>query len=462
MKKKLHKIRKKVNNAGMTLIEILVAMTLLVVAIIPLSGGFIYSAMNSAKAKHMQQTAVLANTMIENCKAYNVDVIKEMVLDGSFMPNATDSVQDTSFTAGSYLYYFDDVVVYSDATTGYESSQVYDLSMKIEPIGNPKKIMDYSNMNQYSDAVFIVNETPVDGDTFTAKDCDAKAEEYGLGLIASKVNTTIDTTPGWSHAYFTYSDIDTSMESGGDNAGKKLELTRTIYIDAKKDDVTGEETVVVKYIYAYNFTGGIFKFKDSVTNEIRSVDVSSLLDKEYEFPIYDNTALGDGTLENVYLFYYPSYNTTGIEFAQDEIVIGNTNFADGYDVYIMKQPREDITNVSELNTKETTYAPKVTVDGIYDTDVYHNLSVNLGGGGTTGTVDTGLHVILKDYNYNNPEPSDPAYDPDYQSLINEEYKKMMFTVEVAVYPKDAYEEVGGVMGMSEDALCTLDGTFLNW
>jgi len=461
MKKKLHKIRKKVNNAGMTLIEILVAMTLLVVAIIPLSGGFIYSAMNSAKAKHMQQTAVLANTMIENCKAYNVDMIKEMVLDGSFMPNATSSVQDTSFTAGSYLYYFDDVVVYSDAATGYESAIVYDVSMKIEPMGNPKKIMDYSDINKYSDAVFIVNETPVDGGTFTAKECDAKAEEYGLGLIASKVNNMISTTPNWNHANFTYTDIDTSMESGGDNAGKKLELTRTIYVDANKDDVTGKETVVVKYKYAYNFTGGIFKFKDSVTNEIRSVDVSSLLDKEYEFPIYDNTALGDGTLENVYLFYYPSYNPTGIEFAQDEIVIGNSNFTGGYDVYIMKQPRNDF-NVSELTTKESGYAPKVTVDGIYDTDVYHNLSVNLGGGGTTGSLNTATHVIWKDYNYNNPDPSDPAYDPNYKSLINEEYKKMMFTVEVAVYPKDAYGVSGGVMGMSEDALCTLDGTFLNW
>lgn len=459
MKKKLHKIRKKVNNAGMTLIEILVAMTLLVVAIIPLSGGFIYSATNSAKAKHMQQTAVLANTMIENCKAYNVDMIKEMVLDGSFMPNATSSVQDTSFTAGSYLYYFDDVVVYSDAATGYESAIVYDVSMKIEPMGNPKKIMDYSDINKYSDAVFIVNETPVDGDTFTAKECDAKAYQNGLELMAAKVNAKISEN-GWNHALFTYTDIETSMISG-DNAGEKLKLTRTIYVDANKDDVTGEETVVVKYKYAYNFTGGDFEFRDSVTNQMRPVDVSSLTDKEYEFPIYDNTALGDGTLENVYLFYYPSYNPTGIVFEQDEIVIDNSNFTDGYDVYIMKQPRSDF-NVSELNTKESGYAPKVTVNGIYDTDVYHNLNVNLGGGGTTGSLNTATHVIWKDYNYNNPDPSDPAYDPNYKSLINEEYKKMMFTVEVAVYPKDAYGVSGGVMGMSEDALCTLDGTFLNW
>ena len=251
MKKKLHKIRKKVNNAGMTLIEILVAMTLLVVAIIPLSGGFIYSAMNSAKAKHMQQTAVLANTMIENCKAYNVDMIKKMVLDGSFMPNATSSVQDTSFTAGSYLYYFDDVVVYSDAATGYESAIVYDVSMKIEPMGNPKKIMDYSDMNKYSDAVFIVNETPVDGGTFTAKECDAKAYQNGLVLMASKVTEAINDNDDWNHSPFSYSDIENSMESG-DNAGKKLELTRIIYVDANKDATTGKETVVVKYKYTYN------------------------------------------------------------------------------------------------------------------------------------------------------------------------------------------------------------------
>ena len=70
MKKMWLKMRK-VNNRGMSLIEILIAMTLLSVAIVPWMYCFVNIARFSAKGRALQHTSVMAQTVMENCKAYS-------------------------------------------------------------------------------------------------------------------------------------------------------------------------------------------------------------------------------------------------------------------------------------------------------------------------------------------------------------------------------------------------------
>ena len=228
MKSIFMKAKKKLNNAGMTLIEILVAMALLVAAIIPLSAGYIYSAKHSAKAKHMQQASILAHTMIENCKAYSAEEIEEIMGDSTdskkFIPNATTEIWDTSITDG-YQFYFDDVVVYDDGA-GNRSTQVYDLSMRIKPISAMEKnIMLYSNMNKYADAMLLPNQSMDTTNTFVPADCDVDAYENACSLIAQKIIDHYNSLSGGvTYASPTKDMVASDLESGN-NAGE-LKLKR--------------------------------------------------------------------------------------------------------------------------------------------------------------------------------------------------------------------------------------------
>lgn len=457
MKKKILKVKKKLNNAGMTLIEVLVAMALLVVAIIPLSGGYIYSAKHSAKAKHMQQATILAHTMIENCKAYSMKEIDKMIVtDKNFMPNTESDkhIKDTS-VAGAYQYYFDDVVVYTDSV-GTKSSQVYDLSMRIEALpSGERNILKYSNMNKYTDAVFVANQTMDSTNTFTADQCDVKAYEYGLGLIATKVNDYIDGNATCTHAPFTASDIEASMLPGGENAGEKLGMTRRIRIIPKWNGGT-YQTVSVVYEYIYNFTATHFDFNDEVNLGTAHSVAISLSNKEYEFPIFDNSITGsNANLKSVYLFYYPSYNEAGLTFYRDEIVVNNQIDSE-FDVYILKQERTDMTQ-PQILIKESAYNPKVTVeDSTKNINVFHNLAENLGGGATTGWVTAPAvpYITWQDFD---------SSASVIESLVGEEPKKLMYKVKVSIHPGDAYvTRPDGTIGMDKPALSSMDGTFLDW
>ena len=62
--------RKKINNMGMSLVEIIVAMAVLMIVTVPILYTFVYSAHFNARAKLRQQTIAAAQTVMENLKAY--------------------------------------------------------------------------------------------------------------------------------------------------------------------------------------------------------------------------------------------------------------------------------------------------------------------------------------------------------------------------------------------------------
>lgn len=479
MKKRWMKLRKKMNNAGMTLIEILVAMSLLVIAIIPLSGGYIYSARNSMKAKHRQQTSILAHTMIENCKAYNLAKINDMVKDGNFMPNTDaskhyeDPNNDPDDPYSTFVYYFDDTKVFADSGS---SEQQYDLKMTIKPISAAKKdIMTYNTMNRYSDAVFNV-ETIADSSGIVAKECDVKAYEYALDLIKNDVNShgasIMLMNPGSSFTQVTRDNVDASLKAGGggDNAGD-LEITRIIHINmVNVGNPVTKQTVQVKYQYQFTYTGNYaYEIRNaSGNNETKYADITAIPDLEYTFDIYDNgntyaDAKGKVRLASVYLFYYPSYNGRGIVFDNDIIKIDNQLKSD-VNFYLMKQKiaLADM-NDSELKTAETSYNPIVqytTSEPGKKAYIHHNFNINLGGGTSTAWSKTYSNADLMWQNFDKVDPE----DDNPEALIEENPKQLMYKVEVEIYPNNAFtiEPGTGAMSMSGNALSSMDGTFLNW
>ncbi len=479
MKKRFIKIKKKMNNAGMTLVEILVAMSLIVIAIIPLSGGYIYSAQNSIKAKHRQQTSILAHTMIENCKAYNLKKINEAVDDGSFMPNTevanhySDPANDPDDPYSTFVYYFDDTKVFNDAS----NNQKYDLKMTITPISSAKKdIMTYSKMNKYSDAVFNVKTVTEPGGVI-AKDCDTEAYKFALDVIVGKVNTDGATkaasSPGSTFTPLTRTNVEESLKygGGGDNAGD-LQIRKTIHINMKNDGTpVTKQMVQVVYNYQFVYTGNFkYTIRDASGSDVpKYADITNISEVNYTFDIYENGNTYEDTkgkvrLANVFLFYYPSYNNVGIVFDQDKIVIDNQLKTD-VNIYLIKQAKP-VADMPEaiLRNAESSYNPLVqytTSEVGKKAYIFHNFNINVGGGTSTAWVKPYGNADLVWQNFDTTTPEQPNKP---EALVDENPKQLMYEVEVAIYKDDSFEcnPSTGAMTMSGEALSTMDGTFLNW
>ena len=73
MKRILHD--RKLNNVGMSLVEVIIAMAILSVVILGVLHSFVYSARLNARSRERQQTMAAAQTVMEYFKAYSVQSV---------------------------------------------------------------------------------------------------------------------------------------------------------------------------------------------------------------------------------------------------------------------------------------------------------------------------------------------------------------------------------------------------
>ncbi len=449
MRNKRMKIKRKLNNAGMTLVEILVAMALLIVAIIPLSQGFMASMKHSANAKSMQQTSILAYTMMENCKAYSLDKIKELVTSNKFMPNATRTVTETD--GDKYTTYFVKVPVFKKGTE--VSPQYYDLEMIIEPYdaSTNKTMMLYQNMNKYSDAVFIEDKSVDVLNSKTVEQCELEAYEYAIGRIINKITTSVPA--GYTYVTPTVSDIKSQLDSGVNSDIMNVNRLINVFIT---NNAGVEEC---KVVYAYSFTfNSVFKFNatrpDGTTETLNINCNGAASSKSYEFKIFENS-VSLTPLQDIYLIYNPTYNDRGINYGVDEINFTSTIGRD-MNVYLIKQKAEGLAE-SELIDGERHYNPVLGGTSTNKIKLHHNLNVDLSG--RNGTLGWNQVVFPSFY-----EIIDTDLGSGVEYLTNENPKKLMYKVKVAIYPNGSYKDDrgDGTKGMTQNALSSMDGTFLNW
>lgn len=442
--------KRKLNNAGLTLVEILVAVAIFSIAIVPLMYGFVFSAMNNAKAKHLQQTSTLAYTIIENCKAYTMEEIEEKVADGSFMPDAAASFDASVVGDPTKVFYFNDVNMYESDEHGDTSTQVYDIKMTVTPMGAEQDMMQYNNMNKYKDAIFMAESTQSLGASpTTARQLEDGLYAWVLGLIKAKVESDATAVP------LTEADIENSMATGGKNAGLQITFTRDIILNTYVN--AGGEGAEVTYEYTYNLNQD-FKY-DSIDLSVpggiveKSVDCNSTATLGGMFRIYDSSLTTDN-LQNVYLFYYPPYNNQGIKCISESIELNN-NLGRDLNVYLLKQVKTDMSML-EIKSNENLYNPNIHSGSMGgDIILYHNLLTNIGGGSVVSWNPASVMSSVIEL---------VDFDPDagVEPLVAKDSKQLMYKVLVEVFDRKSYQEIGGVKQMTTASLADMDGTFLNW
>lgn len=366
MGRKREQTSHKLNNRGMTLIEVLVAMLMLSVVSLVFLRSFSQTIFYNRNAREKQYALTVAQSMMEGMKAYSMDQLDEQFSGATpflLYPTGYDSRE-------------------IDAAKGYVIKGVkagnfkFDVSIKAEPVVaevtqanmvTAAPLAGGSDLNKYNDGFYVQSGREQDAvyekvvETLKAVS-DMHADEKDL-----LTKETVD----WSY-------VDLKIQK------------RTLKVEI------GASTVTVKNVFRYSFNITDYPYRKN-TDPAGVVSGTFSLDARSEGDVTDpgvecynntNTAAANSNvrLENLYLYYYPAYKHaygggTGALIKCDSDVIEITNNTGRVvNVYAVKQENAAL-RAAELALCEADYTVTVQLRGNEKINLYHNLMEKLAGAG---------------------------------------------------------------------------------
>lgn len=359
--------KKERKNGGFTLIEILVAITILGIVIVPFMHSFVTASRTNAKAKTLQNATALGTNLMEEIKANSIEDLAfefnyptKNDSNGAAAESRFDIIDAASFESVSEVRLkdgkYEPVVKYLKSDAGVDNLSGVTSSILYKDY-NPGNSDEYEYLGQSSGMYYFVMKGAKSGtgtyDALITMDANAykTADDKGYNDQTTPVIDSIDVRQDAFYvqpadldaeaaAKFLKKDID-SQEVKDFLAGnsQKGKMKRTITVDLKKSGAL--TTVKVKYEY--------FDPKNSTK---AFYEVTDLMYSNEESPTYD--------LRNIYLCYEPNYmSDSKTSPAKDEIVINNEdNIMANF--YLVKQ-KHSTYNSYMYEMKESTYYCEVCV-----------------------------------------------------------------------------------------------------
>ncbi len=344
-------------NAGFSLLELLIAVTILAIITIPMLHMFVTSARVNGKSRITLRATVLAQDIIEGLKAYHIDEIQDQfngvedfeLLNAAIITGDCTYTEDTERENGEDgRYYFVlrnaslekskfDALISVDAS-GYVEDKEEATLKKHDSYLNSRDVAKIASLNKSSDASYThaasMNDTAL-----------SKAKEV-LGI------------PGENVSYKT--------------AGLRCTRTFTFsFKDARtvtdKEGVTKQQTeAYASCNYEFSYGGKTYTY----IPEGMGTDEAG------------NSGLPCGTFtgSNFYFFYTPLYaagiGSTGS--SQSDKIVFQCKQTNALNLYIAKQIAEGMSD-TELNAAENAYSALVNIE---DSSKDHftvrtNLGINL-------------------------------------------------------------------------------------
>ena len=387
--------KRKLNNKGMSLLEVMIGIIILGIVSGALLRSFVVAMQANQSAKQKQRTTTAAQSIMEGFKAYDIEELcRQFSSDDSFkMMENVEHVEEITVGEGEEPAPNGQHIFVLQGVT-FETKK-YDARVVVTPKSEWTKddMADFEEMNNYLDAVYTQPANQ-----------DRTAYTRIRQIIVNEINKLAD-----GEERFLLEDLEK------DNLRVDKKITVTI-------ESAGEDGCVVKVktIYEFSYSAQEFTYIDAdgieqsvsfdgMTDGLIYDDlngstklVSALADGEEESFVsirYNNTLTG-APLENVYIYYYPAYkdigesgniNANDIRIDSEEIVLKNSydpGTGEPLNVYVIKQVNSLLSN-TKLNIYEVSYQPTVT--GVIEGDgcpivLYNNLKENLAG--TNGPVPT--------------------------------------------------------------------------
>lgn len=403
---------KRFNNKGMSLVELLIAVVILAVIVVPLLHAFVTSSKVNAKAKSKLRQTAVAQDIMEGLKAYSVE---DLVYQFNY-PNINLNEYSLSFNIVK-------PELIEDGKAGLSSH-----IMELEADAGTKKFFDKDHTADNCANWSIENFNPTDRMDMD-KPHTFKQRSSGKYYFAIKNMTLADTSVS-DNKYMENSYVDVLIEADAD-AGKFKDAPGAAthekyhynsadfinipamdsYVDAffVEDSSNATNEAAAKFfknkypaeVGTLPLTDIVPKLKKKIKLTVKEtasatrnhkdrfevvVDTTYLLNgdtskaKAIQNQVYDNYAT-DEVLENVYMFYNPIYHTSDYSLMKDEITYDVSAAPSLHtNLYIIKQG-----SLSAYETKENDYNCTVTVN---PSDSVNSVRTNLGYNLKTGALIT--------------------------------------------------------------------------
>lgn len=340
----------KLNDKGMTLVEVLVAMIIISVIGVAFLQSFSYAVRTNRLAKQKQEALSIAQTMMEVAKAYSVAEmdagLDSLVFNsGSYTVNSSGHYTITGVNGTGY----DVTMDLTPSTSGGVNNQA---AYNMEQVQNP---------NSTTDALFV---QPINDEMYAIQE-----QAYNLIIADTSVDDKVKN-------YLINGLSDPSLM-----AMKYFQITqRNVVIDVK--DEGGNVTVIPSVSYTFEITD--YEYKHVNDDGSESDETFSYGPATFTIS-YSDCFSGSGSLRSVYAFYYPLYQSLNSITANEWIgcdadaITINSTLTDNISVYLIKQklPASDPAKQNDLNTKLRSieaYKPTVGKNVTSPIDLYHNLA----------------------------------------------------------------------------------------
>lgn len=182
-------MKKKRNNLGFTLIEVVIAMAILAIALTPLIANFIVSSKMNLKSRKNLNTMNLAQDIMEGMRGYPASEVRSKLQNantadivGSILPqNTTYTMTDSTATAN----YTDAVNEYkiNDVTLAEGNHNTYDVIVQMIPDTTQYTGEDtarISSIDQSQDAIYTMSAYTEDTESFVLDEFKDRAHSAGV------------------------------------------------------------------------------------------------------------------------------------------------------------------------------------------------------------------------------------------------------------------------------------------
>ncbi|MDE7253289.1 MAG: type II secretion system GspH family protein [Acetatifactor sp.] len=467
----MKKSRKKLNHRGMTLVEVIVAMAILAVVIVPTLHIFASTSGTNFRAKQRQRATTVAESTMEALKAYSLDNLCRLfdnndfkganiynadgTLAGSQTAKAVDSSghQVSPFRSDNTLNTdYNEYVLTANKVVS--ESSYFNVVVNIKPYistnsaSYERNMLQMDSPNKYRDCIINLSELKEE----QSFDAEAKLKNAAKDKVIAEVTTG---TPTITNSDIKLSNfvrkIELDVNDNGTTQTVSIEITYTA--DAKVEyqiagvSQTAKEYTGLKYEVDFSTTPG-------------STETTKVL--------YDNSATIAGTdvvgrkskLDRIFLYYYPTYseiygtgakdeievtsNLTGIYAYDSGLTKGDSEALGNYpmELIVAKQRSAYITGDAAWRDAENDYntKPEITLknttNGSGQLVVRHNLNEYIG----TGTAPGGIPDV---------HPTGFSAVEDIMAGMTDS-SKLLYKVEVHVYDVKTSEEVALIEGTMND------------
>ena len=458
------------NNKGFSLVELLVAITVLAIIVTPFMQGFVTAARTNMKAKKMQNATTVATNVMEELKANSIE---EFAFQFNY---PTDKNGNSRFDVmNSFTNVYEMVPGVSGALTPAVKYEEDAGSNNVESVTSSVLYEDYQNqlteefefLGQDSGKYYFVLEgTEMEGhtfDTLVTLNANAYVDPYTEGYNEMKV-PVISTPDELADAFFIQKDQDeeiaedfmelytSTTKAAGindlfDGNYDNDEIGRQIQIDVEKSGDVTKVNIIYAYTY-YTKTDG---------------SVKALSTREgVNTTMYDNTEGDEQELKSLYLFYKPLYGSK-LSKGIDKIKINNLDNIP-LNIYLVKQRQATVDSVA-MSVREAEYYCEVEIQDDSRINVGSNerscmtIRTNLGENLYRDDVTLNNQYILR---YSTTAGLNPSYSANNKRVLGltalngEEQKDRIYDVTVSVY-----EEGQATAGFSEDAYIEITGSKSN-